>query len=80
VYEFYAQGSSYASLHAATIQAKPLWERHKNTSFRFLITAYQHKIPLKRQTEVVESFAYMDLLGKIDLKNPTITLVCFEEC
>ena len=37
-------------------------------------------IPQWRQKDVVESFSYMDFKGKIDMKNPDITLVCFEEC
>jgi tRNA (guanine10-N2)-methyltransferase len=63
------------------MQNKPLWERYiDDTSFRFIVTAYQHKIPQARQTEVIESFSYMGFLGKIDMKTPELTLVCFEEC
>ena len=81
VFEFYAQGASYASLHSTNLQNKPLWERYiDDTSFRFLVTSYQHKIPLARQRDVIESFAYMGFLGEIDMKHPEITLVCFEEC
>jgi tRNA (guanine10-N2)-methyltransferase len=56
VYELYAQGSSYSSLHAANVRNRPLWERYTDdTSFRFLVTAYQHKIPKARQKEVIEA-------------------------
>ncbi|KAF8806675.1 tRNA guanosine-2'-O-methyltransferase [Phlegmacium glaucopus] len=80
VFEFYGQGSSYEALHAANRRNETLWHRYvKDTSFRFLVTAYNHTIPQSRQRDVIESFAYMGFLGKIDMKTPDITLTCFEE-
>ncbi|KAH6913799.1 RNA methylase [Coprinopsis sp. MPI-PUGE-AT-0042] len=82
VYEYYGQGSSYEELHAAnrSEETRKKWEGFiPDTSFRFLVTAYNHKIPQKRQKAVIENFAYMGLLGKIDMKNPQETFTCFEE-
>ncbi|KAF5322273.1 hypothetical protein D9619_001539 [Psilocybe cf. subviscida] len=80
VYEFYAQGSTYEQIHEANRKMEPLWRRYvADTSFRFLVTSSQHKIPQSRQRDVIESFAYMGFLGKIDMKNPEIILTCFEE-
>ncbi|KAF4620526.1 hypothetical protein D9613_000293 [Agrocybe pediades] len=80
VYEFYAQGSTYEELHAANKLSEPLWTRYaEDTSFRFLVSSSHHKIPQSRQREVMESFSYMDFKGKIDMKNPEIILLCFEE-
>lgn len=81
VYELYAQGSNYSKLHATNQLSQPLWERYvEDTSFRFLVTSSQHKIPQTRQRQIIESFAYMGFLGKIDMKNPDINLTVFEEC
>lgn len=81
VYEFYGRGSDYEELHICTRENQAKWARYvPDTSFRFIVTAYNHKIPQARQREVVESFAYMGFLGKIDMKNPEILLGCFEEC
>jgi len=81
VYEFYAQGSSYEELHLRNRANQALWLRFTaDTSFKFVVTAYSHKIPHSRQREVVESFSYMGFLGKIDMKEPEIILGCFEEC
>ena len=81
VFEFYGQGDTYESLHAANLQNETLWHRYiKDTSFRFLVMAYNHTIPQSRQRDVIESFAYMGFLGKIDMMTPDITLTCFEEC
>ncbi|KAJ3512258.1 hypothetical protein NLJ89_g3627 [Agrocybe chaxingu] len=80
VYEFYGQGSTYEELHEANRKSETLWTRYiDDTSFRFLVTAYQHKIPQSRQRDVIESFSYMGFLGKIEMKNPDITLTVFEE-
>ncbi|KAF8902881.1 tRNA guanosine-2'-O-methyltransferase [Gymnopilus junonius] len=80
IYEFYAQGSTYEEVHEVNRQNEHLWKRYiEDTSFRFLITSSHHKIPQSRQREVIESFAYMDFRGKIDMKNPDILLMCFEE-
>ncbi|KAF8627791.1 hypothetical protein AX15_004218 [Amanita polypyramis BW_CC] len=80
VYEYYGQGSTYEQLHEANRANRPLWERYiPDTPFKFVVTAYNHSIPQKRQKEVVESFSYMDFLGRIDMRNPEIVLGCFEE-
>lgn len=80
VFVFYGQGFNYDELHAANRTLQGEWSRFTHdTSFRFLVTAYNHKIPQTRQREVIESFSYMGFLGKIDLKNPDIILTCFEE-
>ncbi|KAF8629167.1 hypothetical protein AX17_005752 [Amanita inopinata Kibby_2008] len=80
IYEFYGQGSTYDQLHEANRACRALWERYiPDTSFKFLVTAYNHSISQARQKDIVESFSYMDFLGRIDMKNPEITLGCFEE-
>ncbi|KAJ7462237.1 tRNA guanosine-2'-O-methyltransferase [Mycena galericulata] len=80
VYEFYAQGKDYEELHNVNKANKHLWLPYAHdTSFKFLVTAYNHKILESRQRHVVESFNYMGFLGKIDLKTPKIILGCFEE-
>ncbi len=68
-------------MHERNRLRKPQWEKYiADTSFKFMVTAFNHTIPQRRQRDVVEGFAYMDFQGKIDMKNPDITLVCFEEC
>lgn len=80
VYEFYSQGASYEELHRRNRTNEALWSSYiPDTSFKFIVTAYNHKIPHTRQREVVESFSYMGLLGKIDMNDPDIIFGCFEE-
>ncbi|PPQ93788.1 hypothetical protein CVT25_013497 [Psilocybe cyanescens] len=79
-YEYYGHGSTYDELHEVNRKSEPLWTRYvQDTSFRFLVTSSKHKIPQSRQREVIEDFAYMGFLGKIDMRNPDINLTCFEE-
>ena len=81
VCEFYARGKSYEEVHEQNRARSHLWEKYiEDTSFKFLVTAFNHTIPQWRQKDVVESFSYMDFQGKIDMKNPDITLTVFEEC
>ncbi|KAG6896803.1 hypothetical protein C0992_005953 [Termitomyces sp. T32_za158] len=80
VYEFYGQGSTYDELHTSTRKNEAKWASYiPEASFRFIVTAHNHKIPQFRQRTVVESFAYMNLLGRIEMKNPQVVFGCFEE-
>jgi tRNA (guanine10-N2)-methyltransferase len=82
VYEFYARGPSYAALHEHNLaHSKILWDRYvEDTSFKFIVDAYNHRVPKARQRDVVESFSYMGFLGKIDMTSPDIVLTVLEEC
>ncbi|PSR76499.1 hypothetical protein PHLCEN_2v8402 [Hermanssonia centrifuga] len=80
VHEFYARGTTYEEVHQQTRDNLALWSRHiPDTSFKFKVEAYNHSIPQRRQKEIVESFGFMALLGKIEMKNPDIIFSCFEE-
>ncbi len=81
VHEFYARGTTYEEVHQQTQDNFALWSHHiLDTSFKFKVEAYNHSIPQRRQKEIVESFGFMALLGKIEMKNPDIIFSCFEEC
>ncbi|KAJ7072373.1 tRNA guanosine-2'-O-methyltransferase [Mycena amicta] len=80
VYEFYAQGATYEELHAANATRSDLWSRYaQDTSFKFIVSGHNHSIPSSRHHSIMESFHYMGFLGEINLKNPQITLGCFED-
>lgn len=80
IYEYYADGTTYEQLHQLNQAHCSQWQQYiPNTSFRFVVTAFNHKIPQSRQRDVIESFAYMGFLGRIEMKKPSITLACFEE-
>lgn len=79
--EFYARGKTYEELHERTRADPSKWARFApDTSFKMRVTAYNHTIPQTRAREVVEDFSYMDMRGKIDMVQPEVTFVCYEEC
>lgn len=81
IYELYAQGMTYDELHASNRTKRFKWMQYiEDTSFKFFVKAYNHTIPQARQREIINSFSYMSMLGKIDMKNPGLTMGCFEEC
>jgi tRNA (guanine10-N2)-methyltransferase len=81
VYELYARGRTYEELHEQNRSSGHLWDKYvPSTSFKFVVNGYNRSISKIRQREVIEDFAYMGLLGKIDLKRPEVTMGCFEEC
>jgi tRNA (guanine10-N2)-methyltransferase len=81
IHEFYAEGASYEALHTQNCLARLQWERYiPDTSFKFSVLGYNSTISQRRQRQIIESFAYMDFLGKIEMKNPEVTLTVFEEC
>lgn len=81
VYRFYAKGSTYEAMHEHNREARSEWAEYvPNTPFKYIVGGYNRSISQSRQREIIESFGYMDLLGKIDMKNPAVTFGCFEEC
>ena len=79
--DFYAQGKTYSEVHEQTRSNLSKYAQYiENTSFKFIVDAFNNSVPKARQREVVESFSYMALLGKIDMKTPEVTFMCFEEC
>ena len=81
VYELYARAHTYEELHERNRSSRHLWDKYiPNTSFKFTVNGYNHSISKTRQRQVIEDFAYMELMGRIDLVSPEVTMGCFEEC
>src|ERR1700731_3578570 len=81
VYEFYAQGSSYEEMHARNRENQSKWAPYAlDTSFKFVVKAYNHGVSQSRQHQIVEGFSYMDLSGDISMASPQVIWGCFEEC
>ncbi|KAF7980758.1 hypothetical protein HWV62_36797 [Athelia sp. TMB] len=73
-------GSTYEEMHEHNRKACDEWAQYvPNTPFKYIVGGYNRGISQSRQREIIESFGYMDLLGKIDMKNPDVTFGCFEE-
>lgn len=81
VYEHYASASNYRDLHEQSMANAHLYTHYEQSaSFRFTVHGYNHSIPKKRVSEVIDGFRYMDWKGPVDLKTPEVNLFVFEEC
>jgi tRNA (guanine10-N2)-methyltransferase len=80
VYELWATGTTYETLHAENLKKQEAWNKYRlDTMFKFSVISFNHTIPNRRQREIINGFAYMGWEGKIDMKTPEVTLVCIEE-
>lgn len=66
------------------MQADPtvlaLWQPYReSTSFRFSIRGYNCTLGSKRQTEILESFSWMDLRGPIVMNDPELEVCVWED-
>lgn len=81
MYELYARGRTYEEVHERNRASRHLWEKYiTDTSFKFVVNGYNRTISKGRQREIIEDFAYMGFMGRIDLLSPEVTIGCFEEC
>jgi hypothetical protein len=80
-YELWAEAATKEELHDETRRNRYLWEGlGDQQSWKFDVTATNHTIPMERQKEVIEEFAYMDYQGPIDMKKASLVVTYFEEC
>jgi tRNA (guanine10-N2)-methyltransferase len=81
VYELWAHGTSYASLHAMnqTPEARAKWEPYRSTPFKIQVSAIHHSFPSARAKEVFDGFGYMNY-ERFVMDNPELWLLCCEEC
>jgi tRNA (guanine10-N2)-methyltransferase len=67
-------------MHEQNRDVRSQWSQYiPDTSFKFFVGGYNRSISQSHQREIINSFSYMALLGKIDMNNPQITFGCFEE-
>lgn len=84
IYEFYAQGETYEAVHAnlkGSKQLPSIVENYRDCSFKFDFESIggKHKQSMKDKISIINSFAYLDFQGKIDMKNAQETFTLIEE-
>lgn len=81
IYEYWGEGETLEDLHE-NIKLQPMFEDNKNAykedSFKFEFESYRGSGKAQRVKQI-ESFAYLDFHGKIDLKAPKRTYTLIEE-
>ncbi|KAJ9104053.1 hypothetical protein QFC19_004187 [Naganishia cerealis] len=73
---------NYSHLHAYLEPRRELWQAYEDQQkeFAFNLTGINKKIGFPRQRETIEGFDFMKLTSKINLKQPEVTYMLFEEC
>ena len=80
IYEICGQGRGYKELHEDVRRQNPeLWEMFREKSFKFSIDCYGSTRDVVQQTEIINSFRYLDFRGKIRMKNPEVEFAVLEE-
>ncbi|ODV60865.1 tRNA (guanine-N2-)-methyltransferase [Ascoidea rubescens DSM 1968] len=74
IFELYAEGKNLTELHnnlKIFLKTNPnILSEYRDSSFKFDVIGYKGNKSLKKQIEMIETFQYLELNGKIDLKNP----------
>ena len=85
IYEYWGQGATMEELHSNIREATDFedkLQRCRYTSFKFEFESYRGGKKKRSQAErlqQIESFSYLDLKGKIDLRDPEEVFTVIEE-
>lgn len=85
IWAHWAHGDSYEELHARNKQeaSRALWapfvEETNCPSWKAHVFSYSYTISDKRKIDIIQSFSYMDLKGRIQLKSPSMRWGVMEE-
>ncbi|KIX94378.1 uncharacterized protein Z520_09764 [Fonsecaea multimorphosa CBS 102226] len=80
IYEIWGQGRDYDELHAdVERRSHHLWDRYRHVSFKFSVDSYCSTRDVDQQRQIINSFRYLDLQGKIKMKHPEVEFAVLEE-
>lgn len=71
--------STYGLLHDQLRALPEIWRPLQETSFKFSFQSLNRSIPSSQQVEIINSFAWMQLQGKIDMLTPEVIITVIEE-
>lgn len=79
IYELWARGSTYDELHGNLRgRGDGFPDRFRHSTFRFSVDCYGSTRSLAVQRELIDSFSYLALRGKIRMKNPQVEFTLME--
>ena len=80
--ELWGDGSSTEELHKSVKgfcrDREDLVSPHRHKSFKVYVEAFMKKFTLEERLEKIETFSYLPTDGPVRLKDPELTLCCFE--
>ncbi|ORY25087.1 S-adenosyl-L-methionine-dependent methyltransferase [Naematelia encephala] len=77
--ELYAQAETYDDLHAQLRERPDLFDEYRQRTFKITPEAANYHFIGSRPLEIVKSFAYLDMRGGVELENPEVDFVVFED-
>ncbi len=80
--ELYAHANTYEELQEAmrARAAEGIFEPHMDKRWKIAVECVNHHATDRRSLDVINSFGWIGLRGKIDLKKPECELVVLEDC
>lgn len=79
VHELLGTGDSLVGLHESVKnQMDERWQPYRNSSFKFAIDSFQGSRTNRKRLEIINSFDYLPLDGKIKMSEPDETFTVFE--
>lgn len=80
IYELWASGSDYPSLHESLRNNTTIDPaQYRDVSFRFDVDCFQGKHSQMGQRDLIESFAYLPFEGPIKMRDPELSMCIFED-
>ncbi|KEF57214.1 uncharacterized protein A1O9_07404 [Exophiala aquamarina CBS 119918] len=80
IYELWGQGQTYDELHEnVRKQSGHLWDRFRQSSFKFSVDSYGSTRGVSKQRELINSFSFLGFQGKISMRNPEVEFAVMEE-
>ncbi|EXJ58846.1 hypothetical protein A1O7_06276 [Cladophialophora yegresii CBS 114405] len=80
IYEVWGQGWDYEELHAdVRRRSHHLWAAFRQSSFKFSVDCFGSTRDVDQQRDIINSFRYLDLRGKIKMKGPEVEFAVLEE-
>jgi len=80
IHEHWGTADNYDDLHAMVKrETSHLWPQYRDTSFKINIDTFYGARNAKQKLELINSFSYLPLEGRILLKSPDLELTIFEQ-
>jgi tRNA (guanine10-N2)-methyltransferase len=80
IYEIWGQGRDYDELHEdVRRRSQHLWGAFRQQSFKFSVDCFGSTKDVDQQRDIINSFRYLDLRGKIKMKGPEAEFAVLEE-
>jgi tRNA (guanine10-N2)-methyltransferase len=68
----WGSGETYEQVHQQVKTTSDRWALYKQSSFKFVVSAFASTIDKHKQLDIINSFSYLGFEGNIDMKKPQV--------